>query len=264
MDLELSNKVAWVTGASSGLGEASARSMAMEGAAIAISARTPDDLAATAASINSQTGSMCIAVPFDVTDAEAIAAAAQHVEAELGPVDILVSNGGGPPPGGFDDFSDEEMLEAFELSTASAWRLTKAVLPGMKELGSGCLIYLTSGSTKEVIDGLLLSNMMRASVVGMMKSLAHELGGDGIRALCVAPGRISTKRLAQLDEARAGKTGLAIEEVQGQILAGIPAGRYGDPKEFGDVVAFLASDRASYVSGVSVSVDGGSLRGLLA
>jgi 3-oxoacyl-[acyl-carrier protein] reductase len=263
MDLGLSGKVAWVIGASSGLGAASARALASEGTGVAISSRSSDDLEKTARSIASDTGSECVAVPLDVTDSGAITDAASQVKSRLGPIDVLVGNSGGPPPGGFDDFSDDDMMAAFELTTASAWRLTKAVLPDMRARGSGCLIYLTSGSTKEIIDGLLLSNMMRASVVGMMKTLAHDLGGEGIRALCVAPGRIRTKRLEQLDASRADKTGASLEEVEAQSLSSIPAGRYGDPKEFGEVVAFLASDRASYVSGVSASVDGGTLRGLL-
>jgi 3-oxoacyl-[acyl-carrier protein] reductase len=263
MDLGLSGKVAWVIGASSGLGAASARALAGEGARVAISSRSSDDLEQTAASIAAEADAECIAVPLDVTDPGAIRERASEVKDRLGPIDVLVGNSGGPSPGTFDDFSDDDMMAAFELTSASAWRLTKAVLPDMRARRAGCLIYLTSGSTKEIIDGLLLSNMMRASVVGMMKTLAHDLGGEGIRALCVAPGRIRTKRLEQLDASRADKTGASLEDVEAQSLATIPAGRYGDPKEFGEVVAFLASERASYVSGVSVSVDGGALRGLL-
>jgi 3-oxoacyl-[acyl-carrier protein] reductase len=174
-----------------------------------------------------------------------------------------VSNAGGPPPGRFTDVDDDALLAAFALTTASAWRLTKAVVPAMLERGSGVLVYLTSGSTKEYLPNLLLSNMLRPAVVGMMKTISKELGPRGIRALCVAPGRIETKRLQQLDEAAAERTGKTVEEVRIQLQAAIPLGRYGEPREFGDVVAFLASERASFISGVSVSVDGGMLSGIL-
>jgi 3-oxoacyl-[acyl-carrier protein] reductase len=263
MNLGLAGKVAWVTGGSSGLGRAAASSMAAEGAAVAISSRNEQDLKAAAVEISEQTGAPCMAVPLDVTDARAIPEAAGRISEELGAIDVLVSNAGGPPPGPFEAFDDEDMFGAFTLTTASAWRLTKAVLPVMRERGSGCLIYLTSGSTKEVIEGLLLSNMMRAAVVGMAKTLSKELGPHGIRALCVAPGRIHTKRLEQLDSNKAERTGRTVEDVRNEITAGIPLGRYGDPQEFGDAVAFLASERASYISGVSLVVDGGHLDGLL-
>lgn len=257
MDLGLGGKVAWVTGASSGLGLATAEALRQEGARVAISARSADELERVAG----DTG--CMAVPVDVTDPQAITQAHQRVADELGPVDILVANAGGPPPGGFDAFEDEQLYEAFTLTTASAWRLTKAVLPTMTQKESGVLLYLTSGSTKEVIPGLLLSNMMRAAVVGMAKTLSKELGAQGIRSLCVAPGRIHTKRLDQLDEARAETTSKSVEEVRAEITATIPLGRYGAPEEFGATVAFLASERASYLTGVTVVVDGGMLNGLL-
>ncbi len=133
----------------------------------------------------------------------------------------------------------------------------------MRDKGSGCILYLTSSSTKEVIPNLLLSNMMRAAVVGMAKTLSKELGPEGIRVLCVAPGRIETARLLALDEGNAERSGRPVEEVAAEAKARIPLGRYGDPQEFGDVVAFLASERASYISGTSVTIDGGMLNGIL-
>jgi 3-oxoacyl-[acyl-carrier protein] reductase len=170
---------------------------------------------------------------------------------------------GPPPPGGFSAFDGEELAAGFTLTTASAWHLTAAVLPAMRERGTGCLIYLTSSSTKEVIPTLLLSNMMRAAVVGLAKTLSKEVGPDGVRVLCVAPGRIETARLQALDERSAESTGRSVEDVRGEMAARIPLGRYGSPEEFADVVTFLASERASYVSGISVLVDGGLLNGLL-
>ena len=263
MELGLKGKVAWVNGASSGLGRASAVALAGEGASVALSARRNDLLDEIAAGITGDTGSRCLALPLDVTDKDAIASAAQTIEDELGGIDILVSNAGGPTPGSFDDLDEDALYRAFDLTTSSAWRLTKAALPSMRARGGGCLIYITSVSTKEIIPTLLLSNMMRSAVVGMAKTISKALAPEGIRTVCVAPGRIETARLVELDEHTAKRTGRTAAEVGEEVVSGIPAGRYGDPKEFGDVVAFLASERASYVTGVTVVVDGGLLNGIL-
>lgn len=257
MELGLNGKVAWVLGGSSGLGRASAHSLAREGALVAISSRDAEALSKSASEIESDTRSRCIAVPLDVTESRAITEAHQKVTDELGPVDVLVANAGGPPAGSFEDTDDETMERAFNLTTASAWRLAHAVAPSMKERGSGAILFLTSTSTKEVVGGLLLSNMMRAAVVGMAKTMSKELGADGIRVLCVAPGRVATKRLEELDAGRAARTGETVEEVGRSWAEVIPLGRYGRPEEFGDVVAFAASERASYVSGTTIMVDGG-------
>jgi 3-oxoacyl-[acyl-carrier protein] reductase len=254
--------VAWVHGGSSGLGRATADRLVREGASVAISARGTERLNAAAAEM-SATGGRCIAVPLDVAETSAIPDAHRRVEDELGPVDVLVANSGGPPPGAFEAVSDDQMEQAVSLLIRSNWHLTRAVVPGMKTKGRGVLIYLTSTSTKEVIQGLLLSNMMRAAVVGMAKTLSKELGREGIRALCVAPGRIDTPRIRSLNEARASATSSTTEEVARDAQADIALGRYGRPEEFGDVVVFLASDRASYMTGVTVAVDGGLLDGLL-
>jgi 3-oxoacyl-[acyl-carrier protein] reductase len=257
VDLGLKDKVAWVLGASSGLGHATAASLAREGARVAISSRDASALNEAADDISA------VAMPLDVTDASAISTTAARIEGELGPVDILVSNAGGPPPGGFDDLDDNALHGAFALTTASAWHLAKAVVPSMKQRRTGCLIFLTSSSTKEVIPNLLLSNMMRAAVVGMAKTLSKELGPHGVRVLCVAPGRIETKRLVQLDQKASENTQKSVEEVKREAQARIPLGRYGSPPEFGDTVAFLASERASYITGINVVVDGGMLSGVL-
>jgi 3-oxoacyl-[acyl-carrier protein] reductase len=249
VDLELAGKVAWVLGGSSGLGRASAEALAREGALVAISARDEAKLSEAASRIAEQSGGRCVAIPLDVTDAAAIDAAATAVAAQLGAVDILVANAGGPPAGKFEDFDDDVLQSAFELTAASAWRLADAVIPSMKERRAGVVLFITSSSTKEPISGLLLSNMMRPAVVGMAKTLSKELGENGIRVVCVAPGRIETPRTHALGHADVGN---------------IPLGRLGQPPEFGDVVTFLASARASYVTGVSVLVDGGASNGLLA
>ena len=259
MDLELEGKVAWVLGASSGLGRASAHSLAREGCAVALSARRPEPLEEATREIERSTGARCLALPLDVTDGDAIARAAETIESTLGPVEVLVANAGGPPAGRFDDLDEESLHKGFTLTTASAWRLAKAVLPGMRSKGGGCIVFITSTSTHEVIPRLLLSNSLRRAVVGLAKTLSKELGPDRVRVLCVAPGSIATARSEELLEARAHEAGKTIEEVRAESEAGIPLGRYGRPEEIGDVTAFLASGRASYMTGVSVVVDGGML-----
>jgi 3-oxoacyl-[acyl-carrier protein] reductase len=258
----LDGKVAWVLGGSSGLGLASAKVLAQEGASLAISARDSDRLAGATTEIDQFSGGRCIGVPLDVTDGDALKAAAAMIESELGGFDILVANAGGPPSGTFDDFDDDALYDAFTLTTASAWRATKAVLESMRARGGGAIVYITSITTKEVVDRLLLSNMMRAAVVGLAKTLARELASDGIRVVCVAPGHHDTPRVQQLDAARAQAEDMPIEAIRARTAASIPAGRLGDPIEFGNAVAFLASDAASYISGVSLTVDGGQLRSM--
>lgn len=262
MNLGLDGKVAWVLGGSSGLGLASAKVLAQEGASVAISARDKNRLAAAANEIDQFTDGSCLGVPTDVSDGDALKEAARVIESKLGGFDILVANAGGPPPGTFDDFDDDALYDAFTLTTASAWRATKAVLPSMRARGGGAIVYITSITTKEVVDRLLLSNMMRAAVVGMAKTLARELASDNIRVVCAAPGHHDTPRVQQLDAARAEAEGKPIEEIRTRMATSIPAGRLGDPLEFGNVVAFLASEAASFISGVSLTVDGGQLRSM--
>ena len=226
---------------------------------MAVSARRPEPLDEAARDITRATQNRCLAVPLDVTDAAAIEEAARQVAVELGPVEVLVANAGGPPAGRFDDLREACLEEGFALVTASAWRLVKAVLPGMRSKGGGCIVFITSTSTHEVIPSLLLSNSLRRAVVGLAKTLSKELGPEGVRVLCVAPGSIATARSEDLLEARARESGKTVEKVRAESEAGVPLGRYGRPEEIGDVVAFLASARASYMTGVSVVVDGGLL-----
>ena len=260
MELGLEGKVAWVLGSSAGIGRACAESLAAEGCAVAMSARNEKALTEAADAIGG--GSRCLPVPLDVTDAPGIKSAAARITEALGPIDILVGNAGGPPGGKFEDLDDDTFEKAYELTLASAWRLARAVVPGMKERGSGVVIFITSSSTREVIPSLLLSNTMRPGVVGLAKTLSKELGPHGIRVLCVAPGRVDTDRIVELAEGLAHREGIDLAEATRRLQDNIPLGRYASPRELGDVVAFLASERASFVSGVNFAVDGGMLNAL--
>ncbi|MGH7883527.1 MAG: SDR family oxidoreductase [Candidatus Dormibacteraceae bacterium] len=237
MDLGLEGKRAWVLGASAGLGRAVAKALASEGARLALSSRSEQKLRVVAEEIGG-----AAVVPLDVAAGkQAIDQACEEVVRKLGGLDILISNHGGPPAGLATEIDDEAFVKGFELVLASAYRLTKAALPHLGQAGGGVIVYLTSSSTKEVVPNLLLSNTMRSGVVGMMKTLSRELAADGIRLLCAAPGRFSTDRVTSLDAFDAQRQGKTPEEIRTDHQAAIPFGRYGDPQEFGDVVAFLCS-----------------------
>lgn len=253
MDLGLNGKVAWVTGASAGMGAATARALARDGARVALSARRADLLETLANELGGA------AYPLDLTDERTIYAAAEKIEADLGPIEIVVVNAGGPPPGTFETTNDDALRAGFELTLASAWHVAKTASAPMSLRGRGVIIFITSWSTKEIIEGLLLSNMMRAAVMGLAKTMSKDLGPKGIRVLCVAPGRIDTERIAELDSMTAARTGATEKEVRAATESRVPLRRYGRPEEIGDVIAFLASERASYMTGTTVVVDGGLL-----
>jgi 3-oxoacyl-[acyl-carrier protein] reductase len=258
MDLGLQGKRAWVLGASSGLGLAIATELSAEGARVAISSRSIERLSSAAAAISATP------IRLDVTEGhQAVESACKEVSEALSGLNIVVVNHGGPQPGGFDAVDDSQFSAAYDLVLASAFRVTKASVPHLRRAGGGVIVYVTSATTKEIIPDLFLSNTMRAGVVGMMKTFSHQLGMESIRLLCAAPGRISTERAASVDAAIARREGRPIEAVRRSSETSIPLGRYGRPAEFADVVTFLCSDRASYMAGCSVVVDGGKLLGLV-
>ena len=259
MDLGLRGKAALVTAASKGMGKACALGLAAEGARVAMCARTERDLRAAADEVRARTGAEVIAIPADVTRADQVQALVKGARAAFGGIDILVANAGGPPRGYFDELADEQWYGAFEVSLLSVVRLIREVLPSMRERRWGRIITIQSSSVKQPIDGLDLSNAIRPGTAGLMKTLSSELGRDNILVNTVCPGRILTDRL--LGGAR--QAGVPTEEYVVKAGADVPLGRVGTPEEFANVVVFLASERASYVTGVALQVDGGLVRGLL-
>jgi len=263
MDLGLRGKVALVAASSRGLGRAAARELAREGARVAICARTGEELETTAQQIREETGEEVLAVQADLTQAADVSRLVAQVEEQFGQIDILVTNAGGPPGGSFDDFDDGAWEAAWELTLMSAVRLIRAVLPGMKARRWGRIVNITSVSVKQPMQDLLLSNAYRTAVVGMAKTLANELAPLGITVNNVCPGWTLTDRVRELVQRRAEQEGKPFDEALKAVAAEIPMGRVGRPEELAALIAFLASERAAYITGTSIPVDGGYVRGLL-
>jgi 3-oxoacyl-[acyl-carrier protein] reductase len=261
MDLELKGKVAIVPASSGGLGRAVALALGREGAKVAMCSRDEAAINAAADEVR-EAGAEVLALTVDVTKAADIDRLVAATIAEFGGVDILVTNAGGPPAGTFDRFNDDDWQAAFNLTLMSVVRLIRGVLPSMKTRGGGAIVAMTSSSIKQPIPNLLLSNVMRSGVAALIKTLADEVAGDNIRANTVVPGRIATARIAQLDQANAERAGIDVAAMRNRSLAQIPMGRYGEASEFADMVAFLASVRASYITGATVQIDGGMIRSL--
>ncbi|WP_199620076.1 SDR family oxidoreductase [Paenibacillus alkalitolerans] len=259
---KLEGKSAVVAAASGGLGLEVAKKLAEQGANVAICSRDPFRIEAAAREIERTTGRKAIAVAADVCRPAEIRSVVEAALSSFGGVDILINNAGGPPAGGFDDFDDGAWIAAHDLNLLSVVRFVRAVLPAMKEKRSGSIVNVISTSAKQPIPGLILSNTYRSAVVGLAKTLADELAPYNIRINNAAPGRIDTDRVRSLDEARARKLGITAQLAKQQSEAVIPLGRYGTPAEFANAVAFLASDDASYITGVTLQVDGGMVRTL--
>lgn len=256
MDLGLRGRTALVLGAGGGLGRAIATALAAEGARVAAADIDAGALAPTLAAIAS-TGSEGMALTWDLADLSQIEGHVAAIEAQFGPVDILVNNTGGPPPTPASGQAPELWAQHFQAMVVSVIAITDRVLPGMRARKWGRVITSTSSGIVAPIPNLAISNALRLSLVGWSKTLAREVGADGVTVNVVLPGRIATQRILFLDNAKAAREGRAVEAVTAESTAAIPLGRYGDPREYGDVVAFLASARAAYVTGSVTRVDGG-------
>jgi 3-oxoacyl-[acyl-carrier protein] reductase len=262
MQTGLTGKVALVCAASRGLGKAAARGLAAEGARVAMCARHMPTLQAAAAEIQAETGAEVLAIAADLSRRSDIARLVDQTVQYFGGLDILVTNSGGPKAGLFSATTESDWRDAIDLVLLSTVLLCMEAVPHMRR-GGGRIINITSISAKQPIAGLMLSNALRPAVTGFSKTLANELARDGILVNCVAPGYTRTGRVIELAEATAAREGVPVEAVEKRTVQNIPLGRMAEPSEFADLVVFLASDRARYITGTTIPVDGGYLRGLL-
>ncbi|MFQ5816388.1 MAG: SDR family oxidoreductase [Terriglobia bacterium] len=263
MDLGIRGRVALIGASGRGLGLATAQRLAMEGCVVAICDKEASVLKPALKSVQAAGSNVkAKAYPVDLTKTEEIEQLVASVKSDLGPVSILVTNSGGPPPGPFDAAADEKWVFAYSLTFLSAVRLIRAVLPDMKAQKWGRIINFTSRSLKEPIPNLIISNAVRLAVGGMAKTLAGEVAQFGITVNNVCPGPTTTDRAIELAGARATKKGISVEEELAQTSKTIPLGRLARPEEQAAAVAFLASEPAGYITGISLLVDGGAVKAL--
>jgi 3-oxoacyl-[acyl-carrier protein] reductase len=262
MDLGIQGKAAIVTAASSGLGKATALELAAEGVRVAINARNQEQLQEAADEIRSTTSGEVIAICGDVTDENHVRRLISETKSQFGSVDILVTNAGGPPAGYFDDFNSQNYREAVELNLISTINLCREAVPHMREREWGRIVAVTSIAAKQPVENLILSNTARAGVLGFMKSLSQQIAAHGITVNTVCPGYHLTERLKSLSLAIAKKEAVSVEDVYERWADSTPMKRIGEPREFGALVAFLCSERASYLTGTVIQIDGGAYRAL--
>jgi 3-oxoacyl-[acyl-carrier protein] reductase len=260
MDLGLNGKVAMVAAASKGIGFGIARALALEGAKLSICSREQGAIETAAAKLRDESGAEVLAFACDVSKPADVAHWVHSTVNQWGQVDALLVNAGGPPTALFKDITDEQWQAAFDLTLMSTVRMIRAVLPHMKNGGS--IATVTSSSIKEPIEQLCLSTVMRSGVAALVKTLADELAGDGIRVNNLIPGRIDTDRVASLDANAAKRRGISVEEVRAQSLTKIPLKRLGTIDEFGAAAAFLLSPASAYITGATLRIDGGAMRSI--
>ena len=262
MDLGLKDKVAIVGGSSKGLGKACAVALAREGVKVTICARSENELQQTAAEIRQNCGTDVLAVVSDLTEYDDIRRLVNETMTAFGRIDILVNNTGGPPPGSFFDHDDAAWEAAFQRLLMYVVRICREVIPHMKEQGWGRIINDTSFTVKEPADRIILSNVFRVGVISIAKTLSRELAKHNITVNNVCPGTFDTERIHQLLGERAEASGRTVDEVRDELIQGIPLGRMQKPEELADLVVFLASEKASGITGTTIQVDGGMVKGL--
>lgn len=263
MDLELTGKRALIAGASRGLGYAAAQGLANEGVQVAINSRDPDSITSAAKKLAEETGVQVLPLVGDITDPSVPAKLVSEAVEALGGLDLLVTNSGGPPAGKFEDFDDETWRKAIDLALLSHVRLIRAALPHLRKSPAPSVLTITSYSVKQPIPNLVLSNSVRAATVGLTKTLALELGNDGIRFNSILPAWTETERVYELMEHRAKVNETTLEEEMTKQAEDSPIGRMGKPEEFANAAVFLLSPAASYITGVMLTVDGGMYKGTL-
>lgn len=263
MDLGIKGKTSIVCGASQGLGRACAEMLANEGVNLVICSRNFDRIFSTARSISETFGVSVMPVAADISLSETPDKLINEAIKQFGGVDILVNNAGGPSPGKFEELEDSEWEKAFNLTLMSTVRMTRAVLPHMISKGWGRVINLVSISVKQQISGLILSDSLRSAVTGMAKTLSHEVASKGVLINTIAAGNFDTERLRSILKNRARASSITEEEAQHELEFTIPVGRIGRPEELAWFVAFLASEKASYITGVTIQVDGGVISSLI-
>jgi 3-oxoacyl-[acyl-carrier protein] reductase len=263
MDLGLKNRKALVTGASRGLGFATARLLAQEGAEVAINSRNAEKIQKAAEELSNETGQTIHPQPADLADAPVVNKLVDQAVENMGGLDILVTNAGGPPAGSFESFDEQTWQTAIDLSFLSHVRLIRRALPHLRKSEVGSVLTITSYSVKQPIPNLVLSNSIRSATIGLTKTLALELGADGIRFNSILPGWTETERVTELMSYRAEASGTTIEEEIAKQMVNSPLGRMASPEEFANAAVFLVSPAASYITGVMLTVDGGMYKGTM-